>query len=101
MLKAIVSVPGFALASRIACRNEPAPLSLALVTVKVEAMSNESPAAILFTAIPMSRTLVPALGPKASDVAGAPSVLLAAEPLICALPFELALPGLRQIVETI
>src|SRR6266446_138269 len=35
MLKAIVSVPGFALASRIACLSEPAPLSCVLVTVNV------------------------------------------------------------------
>ena len=35
MLKAIVSAPGLALASRIACRSDPAPESLVLVTVKV------------------------------------------------------------------
>src|SRR5216117_2826843 len=37
MLNVIVSAPGFALASRIACRSEPAPLSLVLVTVNVAA----------------------------------------------------------------
>jgi hypothetical protein len=35
ILKTIVSRPGEALASRIACWREPAPLSLVLVTVKV------------------------------------------------------------------
>ncbi len=35
MLKAIVSSPGLALASRIACRSDPAPESLVLVTVNV------------------------------------------------------------------
>src|SRR6266496_4760881 len=35
ILNAIVSVPAFALASRIACLKEPAPLSFVLVTVKV------------------------------------------------------------------
>src|SRR6266404_1821275 len=35
MLKAIVSVPGFAFASRIACLKEPALLSFVLVTVNV------------------------------------------------------------------
>ena len=35
MLKAIVSAPAFALASRIAWRSDPAPESLVLVTVKV------------------------------------------------------------------
>ena len=37
MSKAIVSGPGFALASRIACRSDPAPESLVLVTVNVDA----------------------------------------------------------------
>ena len=37
MLKSIVSAPGLALASVIACRSEPAPLSLMLVTVYVVA----------------------------------------------------------------
>src|SRR5689334_8350939 len=35
ILKVIVSAPGFALASRIACRKEPAPLLLVFLTVKV------------------------------------------------------------------
>src|ERR1700730_6400947 len=35
MLKLITSAPGFALASRMACRREPAPLSLVLVTWNV------------------------------------------------------------------
>jgi hypothetical protein len=35
MLKLIMSAPGLALASRIACLNEPAPLSFVLVTVNV------------------------------------------------------------------
>src|ERR1051325_3516957 len=37
MLKAMVSVPVAALASRIACRREPGPLSFVLMTVKVVA----------------------------------------------------------------
>ena len=37
MLKLIVSEPGLAFASRIACRREPGPLSLTLVTTNVEA----------------------------------------------------------------
>ncbi len=37
MLNAIVSAPGFALASRIAWRNDPAPESAVVVTVKVAA----------------------------------------------------------------
>src|SRR2546422_742825 len=35
ILNAIVSAPGFALASRITCASEPAPVPLVLVTVKV------------------------------------------------------------------
>lgn len=35
MLNAMVSVPGLVLASMIACRSDPAPLSVVLVTVKV------------------------------------------------------------------
>jgi hypothetical protein len=37
MLKTIVSAPGLAFASRIACLNEPAPLLPALVTTKMDA----------------------------------------------------------------
>jgi hypothetical protein len=37
MLNVIVSAPVLALASNIACRSEPAPLSSVLMTVKVEA----------------------------------------------------------------
>src|SRR5215471_19712825 len=37
MLKAIVSAPAFELAFRIACRNEPLPLSFVFVTTKVAA----------------------------------------------------------------
>jgi hypothetical protein len=37
MLKTIVSAPGWALASRIACLSEPAPLSPALVTTNTDA----------------------------------------------------------------
>src|SRR5438309_6957793 len=42
MEKAIVSAPAFALASRIACRKEPAPLSVVLVTVNVDSASRSS-----------------------------------------------------------
>jgi hypothetical protein len=35
MLKAMVSKPELALASRIACRSDPAPASLVLVTVRI------------------------------------------------------------------
>src|ERR1700730_8973045 len=35
MLKLMTSVPGLALASRIACLSEPMPVSLALLTIKV------------------------------------------------------------------
>src|SRR5438270_131699 len=38
----IVSAPGLALASRIACRSEPVPLSAVFVTVKVEGMQRSS-----------------------------------------------------------
>src|SRR5215468_3678732 len=51
MLNAIMSAPGFALASRIACRREPGPLSLVLVT------GNVIPAAAL-AAPAMQRTSV-------------------------------------------
>ena len=37
MLKAIMSIPLWALASRIACRNEPGPVSLVLVTTNCTA----------------------------------------------------------------
>src|SRR5262249_3639225 len=40
--KLIVSAPGEALASRIACRNEPGPASLALITVKTAGATRPS-----------------------------------------------------------
>ena len=49
MLKAIVSKPAVALASRIAWRNEPGPLSSVFVTVKVAA---KAPAARIDAATP-------------------------------------------------
>ena len=45
MLKAIVSEPGLALASRIACLREPGPLSLVLVTANVAAAASGGAAA--------------------------------------------------------
>src|SRR6266404_6080597 len=39
----MVSAPGFAFASRIACRNEPSPLSSRLVTVKLLALTRFVP----------------------------------------------------------
>jgi hypothetical protein len=39
ILKLIVSKPGVALASRIACRSDPVPLSFVFVTVKVAAVA--------------------------------------------------------------
>jgi hypothetical protein len=57
MLKLIVCAPEFAFTSRIACVNEPAPLSLVLVTVNVaaQAVGSSSPQRALNSTMQLSK----------------------------------------------
>jgi hypothetical protein len=79
MLKAIVSAPGVALASRIAWRREPGPASFVLVTVNVAAETDDAPQPRRAAMAAAGRILTTLNWPQKGDI-GAADPLFQQEP---------------------